>query len=250
MKKAIFIFASFLSACKTTYQVPDDFTYQEIQTPVFKIASWHKITDNNFTYKVYIEGDGYAFNANGRPSSNPTPRGTFLRQIAFNDPSPNVIYLGRPCQYVQDEKCEKKYWTTARFSPKVILSEADALKKMTNKNNVILIGFSGGAQVAGLIGVLHPEIKLKKIITIAGNLDHKTWTEQFHLMSLNESLSLTDYKQEFSKIPQTHYVGTKDSIILPEITKDFIGSTAPIIEVKGAKHGTGFENIYPQIWKE
>ena len=91
---------------------------------------------------------------------------------------------------------------------------------------------------------------MQKIITIAGNLDHKTWTEQFHLMSLNESLSLTDYKQEFSKIPQTHYVGTKDSIILPEITKDFIGSTAPIIEVKGAKHGTGFENIYPQIWKE
>ncbi|MBR2299926.1 MAG: hypothetical protein IJ870_05075 [Alphaproteobacteria bacterium] len=68
----------------------------------FKIASWQKITDKNAPYKIYIEGDGFAFNAHGSPTTNPTPKNTFLRQIAFNDPSKNVVYLARPCQYVND----------------------------------------------------------------------------------------------------------------------------------------------------
>lgn len=248
MKKLVFVFACLLSACRTTYQAPIDFEYQEIQTSFFKIALWQKISDKNAPFKVYIEGDGYAFNANGHPTSDPTPHSAFLRQIAFNDPSPNVVYLGRPCQYIKDEKCEKKYWTTARFAPEVITSEADALKKTVNTNDVVLIGYSGGAQVAGLISVLHPEIKVQKIITIAGNLDHQTWTRQLHLAPLDESLSLIDYKEDFLKIPQTHYVGTADKVIPAEITKSFIGKSAPVIEVKNAKHGQGFENIYNQIW--
>ncbi len=250
MKKFVLSLIFFLTSCQTTYQAPTDFTYQEIETSFFKIASWQKITSKNAPYKIYIEGDGYAFNANGLPTTNPTPKSTFLRQIAFNDPSKNVVYLARPCQYISDEKCEKKYWTTARFSEKVISSEADAAYQTAQKNNVIFIGFSGGAQVAGLVAVLNKNINTKKIITIAGNLDHQTWTKSFNLKPLDESLSLSDYKQEFLRLPQIHYVGTADTTVPLKITKDFIGSAAPIIEVQGATHNNGFEGIYQQIYAQ
>ncbi len=250
MKKSVLASFLFLSACQATYQAPADFKYEEHQTSFFKIAAWQKITDKNAPYKIYIEGDGFAFNAHGYPTTNPTPQSTFLRQIAFNDPAANVVYLARPCQYVTDSNCEKKYWTTARFAPEVISSEADAVRQIAEKNDVVLVGFSGGAQVAGLLAVLNKDIKTKKLITISGNLDHQTWTESLNLKPLNESLSLTDYKQQFLSLPQIHYVGASDTTVPPKITKDFIGSAAPIVEVQNATHNKGFESIYQQIYTQ
>ena len=95
-------------------QPPLGFLYKEISTAEFNLASWQKISDINADYHIYIEGDGYAFNAHGEPSRNPTPHGDLMRKICFSDMSPNVIYLARPCQFVKDEKCrqgqyDKKY---------------------------------------------------------------------------------------------------------------------------------------------
>ncbi|MDD7312777.1 MAG: alpha/beta hydrolase, partial [bacterium] len=64
------------------------------------MASWQKITHPTAPYKIYIEGDGHAFNAHGQPTGNPTPKGTLVRELAFGDNHENVIYLARPCQYV------------------------------------------------------------------------------------------------------------------------------------------------------
>lgn len=52
-----------------------------------------KINDINGDYRIYIEGDGYTFNAHGHQSRNPTPRGELMRELSFNDKSSNVIYL-------------------------------------------------------------------------------------------------------------------------------------------------------------
>ena len=142
-----------LSSC-TSIEAPSFFDYKVIETDIFPIASWQKVTDKHSEFHVYIEGDGYAYNAHGRPSSNPTPRGTLVRTLAFSDSSPNVIYLARPCQFVQNKYCHSKYWTTARFSAPVIESTAQALKAIVGTSDVVLIGFSGGAQVAGLVAVM------------------------------------------------------------------------------------------------
>ena len=92
MRRLIFLSVLFLFAC-SSIKVPDDFVYKEIKTRTFTLASWQKITQPQGVYKIYIEGDGYAFNAYGKPTQDPTPRGALLREIAFADPSPNVVYL-------------------------------------------------------------------------------------------------------------------------------------------------------------
>ena len=237
----------FLSSCATV-QVPPQFTYHKIHTRNFTLASWQKITDPNGVYKIYIEGDGYAFNAHGQPTQDPTPKGTLVRKLAFGDNSPNVIYLARPCQYIKSPICSQRHWTTARFAPEVIIAEYEAIKQIAGTRPVILVGFSGGAQVAGLVASAKSGLNIRKIITIAGNLDHLAWTQYHNLPPLNESMNLADYHYQFAQIPQIHYVGTEDKVIPPVLVKQFVGDEDLIIKVKNASHNSGWEEIYPKIW--
>ena len=248
MKKILY-YLLFLAGC-TSITIPPEYRYIELKTDTFTIATWQKITNPNAPYKIYIEGDGYAFNTHGYPTQDPTPKGTLMRELAFGDKKANVIYLSRPCQYVKSPMCEKKYWTTARFAPEVIDAEYQAVKQITNGQPVILVGFSGGAQVAGLLAVAKPDLHIQKVITIAGNLDHKMWTAYHHLPSLNQSLSLSNYQIQFASIPQHHYVGLKDKVIPPQLIKKFINNNRFITEVDTADHNNGWDNVFTQIWAE
>lgn len=245
----ILIILLLLSGC-AAIKAPADFVYKEIPTRDFTLASWQKITNPSGVYKIYIEGDGYAFNAHGRATQDPTPRGTLVRELAFGDDSPNVVYLARPCQYVTSPICSKRHWTTARFAPEVINAEYEAIKQIAGDNPVVLIGFSGGAQVAGLIAAAKPGLNVKKIITIAGNLDHLAWTQYHNLPLLNESMNLESYRKQFAKIPQIHYVGSDDEVMPPALVREFVGKSGNIIEVRGATHNSGWEEIYPEIRNE
>ena len=229
---------------------PPDFTYNVIKTDYFNIASWQKITDPNQIYKIYIEGDGNAFNIHGQPTKDPTPKGTLVRELAFGDNSPNVIYLARPCQYIKSPICSQRHWTTARFAPEIINAEYQAIKQIVGNNEIILIGFSGGAQIAGLVATAKKGLNIKKIITIAGNLDHLVWTKYHNLSPLNESMNLHDYYQQFKKIPQIHYVGTNDIVIPQDLINNFIENNSYFITVEGADHNNGWNNIYSLIWNE
>lgn len=253
MKRICLILICLLfSSCSVFNTVPDNFLYEEIKTDIFTLASYQKIQNKNEVYKIYIEGDGFAFNHRGMPTKNPTPKSYFVRNLAFKDNNSNIVYLARPCQYILNKNpvCSKRHWTTARFAPEVVRSTAEAIKQIAKNNEVILIGYSGGAQVAGLVAVLNPDIKVKKIITIAGNLDHLTWTEFHKLPVLSESLNLDDYKENFLKIPQIHYVGKKDKNTLPAITNKFILNKNLIVAVENASHNKGWEKIYPAVWNE
>lgn len=122
----------------TTIKVPAEFVYKEVETRNFTLASRQKVTNPAAPYKIYIEGDGYAFNAHVRATQNPTPRGTLVREPAFGDDSPNVIYLARPCQYVKSPICSKRHWTTARFAPEVINAEYEAIKNIVGNNDKVM----------------------------------------------------------------------------------------------------------------
>lgn len=65
----------FLTGC-VTIKAPADFVYKAVETRDFTLASWQKVTNPAAPYKIYIEGDGYAFNARGKATQAPTPRGT------------------------------------------------------------------------------------------------------------------------------------------------------------------------------
>ena len=246
----LFLCLIFATACAQTMPPPDEFVERDVRTSIFTLRTYQKLTDKNGAVKIYIEGDGHAFDGHGRPTDNPTPRSDFVRRLAFDDPSPNVIYLARPCQYVKDEECDPTDWTGARFSNRAADSAADAILQIAGNRPVILIGFSGGAQIAGLVSVRSPELNVKKIITIAGNLDHAEWTRMKKFPPLNESLDLNWYKEEFKKIPQIHFVGEKDIVIPADLTMKFIDDRSRIITVPNAEHGKGFDEIYYFIWEE
>ena len=161
-----------------------------------------------------------------------------------------MIYLARPCQYIKSPICSKRHWTTARFAPEVINAEYEAIKNIVDNNPVILIGFSGGAQVAGLVATAKPGLNVKKIITIAGNLDHLAWTQYHNLPPLNESMNLESYRKQFAKIPQIHYVGSNDEVMPPILAREFVGKDDLIIEVSGASHNKGWGKIYNKVWNE
>ena len=113
-----------------------------------------------------------------------------------------------------------------------------------------MVGFSGGAQIAGLVAAAKQGLNVKKVITIAGNLDHLAWTQYHNLPSLNESMNLESYHKQFAKIPQIHYVGSDDKVMPPVLVREFVGNNDLIVEVKGATHNTGWEVIYNKIWNE
>ena len=230
-----------LSGC-TSYQMPDSFRYKTIDAQGFDISVWEKQAYPRNIYHVYIEGDGHAFNAHGQPTSDPTPKSSFLRQLATQDRNTGVVYIARPCQFTKGLRCQQKYWTTARFSSEVVEAEYQAIKEIVGNKPIILIGYSGGAQIAGLIAI-KKDLYVQKVITIAGNLDHKAWTDYHHLPELTESLNLADYKDKFTHIPQIHYVGEKDKVIPPILTKEFVKDKSAIHVVPNATHGDGWNEI-------
>lgn len=246
MKHFILFLFIILSACSgVDITPPESFVYTEIQTDVYKLATWKKITSKKSPIRIYIEGDGYAFNKYGRPTKTPTPHGDFLRKIAFNDPNPNVVYLARPCQYVSDDKCSKIDWTTGRFSQKIIDSTSQAIKQISSKQPVILIGYSGGALLSGLVIQQNPDLGVKHWITIAGVLNHTKWTNDLKLPPLIHSVDLT----ELPNIKQTHFVGDKDDTVSYKITQSIVPN-ANLIIIPYATHNSGYENYIPIIYNE
>lgn len=250
-----FFLLLFLTSCAHHIEVPKSFVAQKLDTGDFVLAAWTKDRSPYAPVKIYIEGDGASFNAYGQPTGDPTPKGTMLRELAFGDYNPNVVYLARPCQFYKEGKCRQKYWTTARFAPEVIESMYKAIKQLAQGREVILIGFSGGGQVAGLIAATKSDLRIKKVITLGGNLDHRAWTEYHKVPNLDESLNLTDYLDSFCTVPQRHYVGHYDNVIPPSLMIDSLKQcyrhVTDVFSVVGdASHSKGWNSVYPAIWAE
>ena len=248
MKKWFVIFFLFLSACATENPLKD-LRFQPISSGDYTVASWYKITKPGLPLKIYIEGDGHALDRKGNPTADPTPEGLFLRKLAVDDTSPNVVYLARPCQYLMGQNCCEKDWTTGRFSKSIVdtmEASVGVLKKKSKAQKVILIGYSGGAMIASQIAVRHPK-EVEKLITIAGVLDKDKWTAYHGDEPLKDSVNLK--VSDLKGISQTHYVGAKDKIVPPELTFDILGKDNPnIVVVSSARHDKGFDKIYKDIW--
>lgn len=236
MKNLICLLILALSACGGMYTMPADFIYKEIPAGEYKIATWQKITDKTKPITIYIEGDGNSFNAEGMPTNDPTPQGTFLRDLASKDSSYNVVYMARPCQYTKTENCEVSDWTTGRFSQSVIDSMSSAVKQVAKDRQIVLIGYSGGAMVSGLIIQQNPQLPILHWITIAGVLNHKDWTDYFGDTPLNQSLNM----ERLPKVNQTHYIAEQDEVVPKELSKKWTNGNVKVIS--GSHH-----NKFPEL---
>ncbi len=220
-----------LFGCVSSWRAPDDFIFLPIKSGEYDIATWQKITSSDDAVHIYIEGDGRAFDSAGRPTFDPTPRGTFLRDIAMSDSASNVVYMARPCQFIKSDACTISDWTDGRFSRKIIESVAYAVKQVSGNKPIILIGYSGGAMVSGLLIENHPELDVKKWITIAGVLNHSDWTGYFGDAPLDQSMNI----EKIPSLPQIHYVAEKDKTVPLDLSKSWLNEENMVV-ISDATH--------------
>jgi len=227
-----------------------NFYEDDIYTEVFTIKSFFKIKDKNLPIKFYIEGDGFAWVNKKIVSSNPTPINPIALKLAVLDDYPNIVYLGRACQYVTNDNCNNSYWTNKRFSQEAIDSinfAIDILKSRSNSEKIKLFGFSGGGAVAVLIASLRLDVD--EITTVAGNLNHKLLHEYHNLPYMEDSLNPYDVAPLVSSIKQRHYVSSNDEVIPISVIESFIGSSInnsdiKIIDLIEPTHTHGWEEFF------
>ena len=237
--------ASFLTGC-ASLPCPEGFSYREIKTDDFSLASFARVAKKGAPLRVYIEGDGFAWINPRTPSADPTPVETTVLDLARRDTYPNVVYLARPCQYVSSRECKVYYWTGGRFDPKVVRSEKQAISKLMTlyqAKTAELVGYSGGAAVALLAAKDMPEIT--RVVTVAGVLDHAAWTKHHGDTPLKGSMNPADYKEKLAKVKQVHYSGGLDKNVPSALTEKFVyalgkDSRADIIIVPNASHNKGW----------
>jgi dienelactone hydrolase len=167
---------------------------------------------------IYIEGDGLAWLSPRRPSADPTPIDPLALKLALRDQAERVAYLARPCQFVGDldeEACRGNvYWTDRRFSPEVVraLGQAvDRLKTLSAAGELRLVGYSGGGALAALLAARRNDVV--ELVTVAGNLDHASWTRRHAITPLVGSLNPADFVESLAEICQLHFVGGEDPIV-------------------------------------
>ncbi|NTV72169.1 MAG: alpha/beta hydrolase [Azonexaceae bacterium] len=227
-----------LLLCVSCAHIPEPAARREQAVRLATTAGWHiEPLQNNYfplaafvpdslaaTAKltVYLEGDGLAWLNLWTPSADPTPVDPLALKLALRDRGP-AVYLGRPCQFAfSANDCAEKYWTSHRFSAEVVhaMSQAiDRLKARYAARVVELVGYSGGGAIALLLAAERDDVQ--RVVTVAGNLDHRLWTTRHRVTPLSGSLNPPDFRERLQAIPQVHYVGGKDRVMMEEVARSY-----------------------------
>ena len=225
-----------------------------LQTKLFKLVSYKSVLKQNAIATVYIEGDGLAWLSRNRVSSNPTPINPVALKLALIDNTDNVIYIARPCQYVdltEESQCISDYWTTKRIALEVINSFGEAIDQVKQQNDITkirLVGFSGGGTVAAILAATRDDVV--DLRTVAANLDIDQFTETHKVSRMLGSINPIKYSKTLSRIPQIHFTGRLDKVILSAITESYINQLkvhdanlkcVQTIQVDDASHTKGWE---------
>ncbi|MBB6523000.1 alpha/beta fold hydrolase [Pseudoteredinibacter isoporae] len=110
---------------------------------------------------------------------------------------------------------------------------------------VELIGYSGGGALSVLLA---DQVKgISKVVTLAGNLDHKAWTESFGYLPLFQSLNpIRDAR--LGKLPALHIAGADDENIKPEIIKSFVAKHGgELVLLEGVDHNCCWLEYWPEL---
>ena len=200
--------------------------------------------------KIFVEGDGLSWISRTTISSNPTPITPVGLKLMLNDNKNSCkIYLARPCQYINSNMCEEKYWTSHRFNIKIIQSYDEALtniKKDFPNSKFDLVGFSSGGAIVTLIATKRDDIN--SITTIAGNLDTDEWTKIQKITPLDGSLNPANFSKKLENIKQHHLVGTEDNVVLKEVFFSYLNKFEDKSNISysfyEATHNCCWEDVY------
>jgi pimeloyl-ACP methyl ester carboxylesterase len=225
-----------------------------MKTDAFVLTAFVRIGDPKAPVNVYIEGDGLAWLSRTQISLDPTPKDALGLSLAAADPSPNVVYVARPCQFTPRDKnpnCDIAYWTGRRFGPDVIASMSQAVDQVVAQapgQKVNLVGYSGGGAVAVLVAANRKDVA--SIRTVAGNLDHVETNRLHGVSPLFGSLNAIDAAPEVADIPQIHFSGAADATVPPAVAERFrqaVGTSCVAVKtIQGATHEAGWR----ERWRE
>lgn len=178
---------------------------------------------------IYIEGDGGAWVNRYHPPADPTPERLTVLVMAAADPSPLVVYLGRPCQYQSHADltvCSPRYWTSHRFAPEVVAAYQERLDQLQQALGIArfrLVGYSGGGVIAALLAKRRQDVV--HLTTVAAPLAVGQWTAHHGVSALNGSLDPMA-EAHGNQLPQEHLVGEKDKIV-----------PSAVVEAYALRHG-------------
>jgi len=196
--KGIFLLlCAAVTGCATRPENPA-FTEKVMETKYLSFAVWEKDIQKGEPLRIYIEGDG-----------DPTPRKAVGFELAKNDPNQNVIYVSRPCQYVDCAECRNPaLWQEERFNEEIVDEMKSLVVYLAHKYEtpaLDLIGYDGGGTMALLIA---SKIPVRQVITVGGILDTQAYSREQNVI-LN-GLNPADLTDKLAQVAQVHYVGGRD----------------------------------------
>lgn len=226
----------------------------------FELTVYSRIGSPGQNADIYIEGDGQAWLGRNTPSLDPTPTDPVALRLAALDPSANVIWLARPCQYTKMaagfDACPQSYWTDGRLAPEVVTAlntAVDMLKTRYRLDRLNLVGFSGGGGAAVLLAARRNDVA--SLRTVAGNVNHTLFSKIHNISPMAASLDPHDSAIFIHDLPQIHFVGTEDTIIPPVLAQSLIEaenqpSCASIKSVQDIKHDSSWADVWPSLLNE
>lgn len=255
--------AFLLSGCGTTnHQANIDaltkitgLTSENLQTKTFVLRALSKTTAPVNILRVYIEGDGFAWVNRSTPSEDPTPRNPVGLKLAAADPSPNVLYLARPCQFTDyplPANCTATWWTDKRFAQQVIDAMDEALTMFVKRYpgvQIELVGYSGGGNIAALLAARRQDVR--SLRTVAGNLDVAYVNALHQVTPMPQARNAIEVASTLSALPQIHFSGTEDSTVPLSVARRFQQATGErcvqVVEVAGMDHGSDWAARWPML---
>lgn len=236
IKAALLVAAFCLSGC-VAVDLPEEparitaqaekqgFLAMDIRGDIFRPAAFVRgATSAGDTMVVYIEGDGAPWITPYHPPRDPTPQKPMSLALAALDSAQKVVYLGRPCQYLNAQalqSCDSSFWTERRFAPEVISAYDEAvndLKSSLGVSHIRLVGYSGGGVIAVLLAARRHDVE--SLITIAAPLAVSEWVAWHGASPLTGSLDPAELAVQLP--PAVHFVGQKDKIVPVSVVEKFI----------------------------
>ena len=231
------------------------FNKEYVKAGIFTLTTFERFKAPSGSIRIYIEGDGRAWQTRSRLSDDPTPSDPVALGLAAVDPFDNVVYIARPGQFPAPDSaaCDPTYWSARRFSPEVVEAfekTIDILKEKSGAKNVELIGYSGGAAVAVLVAARRSDVS--SIRTVAGNLDPKALCDYHGVSRLDGSMDPMDDAEKTADIPQRHFVGGNDKVVPVFIARSFAAKAGDredksLTIVNGASHARGWQERWPEL---
>lgn len=214
------------------------FSSSEITAGVFRLATYTRKTDQlqpSQSLVIYIEGDGAPWVTPYHPPQDPTPFRPMALSLAVEDASPVVVYIGRPCQYLELaalRQCDSRYWIERRFAPEVIAAYDEAvsrLKKSYSAKRIKLVGYSGGGVIATLLAMRRNDVEL--LLTVAAPLAVSEWIAWHGASPLTGSLDPVNFMLDAALPASVHFVGGHDKTVPVSIVESFVHRKGGRLEI-------------------